>query len=61
MNKSDTLIAGLVNALDAIKREAAKGVNASPYFMYGIAEQAISNVRAHQERNADGYFVVKVS
>jgi hypothetical protein len=55
MNRADTLIADLVNALDAILRADNLA------FCQGVAQQAIVNVRAQQVRNADGYFVTKTT
>jgi hypothetical protein len=55
VTRADTIIADLVTALDAILR-----ADNLP-FCKGVAEQAISNARAQQVRNADGYFVTKTT
>lgn len=58
MTKHDRIIAELVNALDAIRRESAKP-EASRHYINGIAQQAVANCDAQREQNSDGYLVVK--
>jgi hypothetical protein len=55
VNRADTLITELINAMGAILR--ADNLD----FCKGVAEQAIANARAQQVRNADGYFVTKTT
>lgn len=57
--RHDLIIAGLMNALDAIRREVAK--SGSLAYIDGVAEQAMKNCDRDRERNEDGYLVVKVS
>jgi hypothetical protein len=65
MSNADRVIADLINALDAIERLAARGLNGtcdareSIAIISGCASQAIANVRRMQVRNADGYLVLK--
>lgn len=56
MTKADRIIADLINALDAVKREAEKP-EASRHFIVGLATQAMANCDAQRERNTDGYLV----
>ena len=57
MTTQDRVIADMLNALDAIKREA-EGRGSLP-FIAGAASQAIANVKAVSVRNKDGYLVVR--
>lgn len=57
MNNTDRLVRNLINALDAIAREA-KRENAHVAYIQGAAEHAIKSAESKMVRNADGYLVV---
>jgi hypothetical protein len=60
MSRHDRIIADLMTALDAIRREAhEKASEGSLDFIFGLAGQAMTNCDAQRERNTDGYLVVK--
>ncbi len=58
MTKSDRMIADLIDALDAIHREASKP-DASRHYIAGVCEGMIRLCNLQRERNQDGYLVVK--
>ncbi len=58
MTKEDRIIAHLMDALDAIRREADKA-DASRHYILGCAEGAMKACDAQRERNSDGYLVVR--
>jgi hypothetical protein len=57
VNLPNAVIVNLMNALDAIQREAHKPT-ASRHYILGVCEQAIRECNAVREQNADGYLVV---
>lgn len=60
MRLSDRVIADLMTALDAIRREAhEKASEGSLDYIFGLATQAMTNCDVHRVRNADGYLIVK--
>lgn len=57
MNNADRLVHYLINALDAIAREA-KREHARVAYIQGAAEHAIKSAESKMVRNEDGYLVV---
>ncbi len=58
MTNADRIIADLMNALDAIAREADKA-DASRHYIRGAATMAMALCDQRRERNSDGYLVVR--
>lgn len=58
MTNADRIISELTDALDAIKREAAKE-DASRHYIQGVVEGAMKRLDSQRVRNSDGYLVVR--
>ena len=58
MDKRYIIIAELIDALDAIRREAEKP-EASRHYIMGVCEGATKRCNTQRERDADGYLVVR--
>lgn len=58
MTIQDHIISDLIDALDAIRREAEKE-DASRHYIQGVVKGATERCNSQRERNSDGYLVVK--
>lgn len=58
ISKHDNVVSELMDALDLIRREAAKP-SPSAHYIIGVAEAAMARCDEQRERNSDGYLVVK--
>jgi len=58
MTKADHVVADLMDALDAILREAKKE-DASRHYIMGVVEGATRRCNLERERGSDGYMVVR--